>query len=144
MRAQLMEFTATSCRSRRQEGLIRESGLDQTLAIVEISLDREVVNIVARHRRHLLALHFGDLFVRMENTDINLRGMTAAFERRRAGIARGCTKYKHSLAIAHEYVIKHPAQYLQGEVLEGKGRAVKQFEQVFVLSQWGKRRDFRM
>ena len=48
------------------------------------------------------------------------------------------------LPFRRSHVIEHPAQDLQGEVLEGQGRAVKQLEHMFAIAQRRQRSDFRV
>ena len=81
MRAQLMEFTATRAR-RPAETLVAETGFHHGLAVVEVSLDRQIMDIVTQHRGHLPALHIRHPVVRMQDKNIDvLAALTALYRR---------------------------------------------------------------
>ena len=69
-----------------KEGLIAKAGFDHPLTIIKVTLDGEVVNIIALHSRHLATLHLRHTFMRMQYKDVNVLAPTAAFDRCRPGI----------------------------------------------------------
>ena len=123
-----------------QKGLIGEGRLHQALAIIEIAFDRQIVDIVAGHRGHLLALDFRHLAVGMQDADVNPPRMAAALERGRAGVARSRPENERARAAARKHMIEHPAEHLQGEILEGQRRPVEQLEHILVVAEGGQRR----
>ena len=98
MRAQLIEFTATRRRPSGRKDWSRKALLHHLLAVVEVALHRDVVDVVAGHRGHLPALHLGDALVRMQDEDVDVGAAAAALDRRRAGVARGRAQHHDALA----------------------------------------------
>ena len=97
------------------------------------------MNIVADHRGHLPTLHVGHALVRVQDKDIDVATAPAAFDCRRAGIARGGT-HDHDLAMfALQDVVEQATQQLQREILERECGAVEQLHDPLAgrnLDQW--------
>ncbi len=95
---------------------VGEHRLHEILAVVEITLDGDGMDIGRRHRCHLAALHLGD-------------AVAARLDGGRAGIARGRADDGDALAALGQQSIEQPSNELQRIVLEGQGRAVEEFHQ---------------
>ncbi|MNE09985.1 hypothetical protein D3C80_1026800 [compost metagenome] len=123
-----------------EEALVGEAGLDHLLAVVEVALDRDVVDVVAEDGGHLAALHFGHAVVRVQDEDVDVLAAAAAFDGGRAGVAGGGAQDHHALAALDQHMVEQAAEQLQGEVLEGQGRAVEQLQHPLVAVQLAQRR----
>ena len=77
----------------------------------------------------------------MQDEDVDVFAMLAAFNGSRTGITRGGTDDHHALAALFQHVIEQTAEQLQGEVLERQGWAVEQFQHPFVAVQLTQRCD---
>ena len=109
---------------------IAEDLLDDALAVVEGPLDGEVEDVGVGHRGHLQFLDRRDLAVGVEDEDVDVLLAAHAVDRRAAGVAAGGADDVHVLAALGQQVLEEIAQKLQGDVLEGQGRAVEEFEDV--------------
>ncbi|SVJ78826.1 Uncharacterised protein [Klebsiella pneumoniae] len=123
-----------------EEALVGEAGLDHLLAVVEVAFDGDVVDVVAEDGGHLPALHLGHAVVRVHDEDVDVVATAAAFDGRGAGIAGGGPHDHHALAALGQHMVEQAAEQLQGEVLEGQGRAVEQLQHPFVAVQLAQRR----
>src|SRR5450830_634811 len=123
-----------------EEALVGEAVLDHFLAVVEVAFDGDVVDVVAEQGGHLPALHLGHPLVRVEDEDVDVLAMLAAFDGGRTGVTGGGADDHHALATFGQHVVEQATEQLQGEVLERQGRAVEQLQHPFVavqLAQWG-------
>ena len=123
-----------------EETLVGEAGLDHLLAVVEVAVDGDVVDVVALDGGHLATLHFGHAVVRVQDEDVDVLAGLAAFDGRRAGVAGGGADDHHALVALGQHVVEQATQQLQGEVLEGQGRAVEQLQHPLVAVQLTQRR----
>ena len=113
------------------------------LAIVESALDSNVVYVGIKDCGHLRLLDRADfaLGVHDEHADILLAAQTV--DGRRASVTAGRANDSQvfpvlallllALIPADEEVLEQVAQELQGNILEGKGRAVEELQKVEVL-----------
>ena len=124
-----------------EEALIGEAGLDHLLAVVEVTFDGNVMDVVAKDAGHLATLHLGHPVVRVHDEDVDILASLAAFNSRRAGVTGGRAHDDHALAALDQEVVEQATQQLQGKVLERQGRAVEQLHHPLVAVQLTKRRD---
>src|SRR5699024_6013576 len=101
-----------------EERLISKTGFDHFLAIVKVSFNGDIVNIIAQRTGHLTTLYFRYPLMRVQNKDINILATAAAFNRSRTGITRGRTHNHHSLIALSEKVIEQTAKQLQCKVFK--------------------------
>src|SRR5690606_39929404 len=85
-----------------QEGLVAEALLHHALAVVEVTFDCDVVDVITLHRGHLAALYLRHPLVRMQDKDIHVLAATAAFNSGRAGITGGGPHDHHVLVTRSE------------------------------------------
>ncbi len=122
-----------------EEALVGEAVLDHFPAVIEVAFDGDVVDVLAEDRRHLPTLHFRYTLMRVQDEDVDVFAVLAAFDGRRTGVTRGGTDNHHALAALFQHVIEQATEQLQGEVLERRGRAVEQLKHPFItvqLTQW--------
>ena len=124
-----------------QEGLVAEALLHHALAVVEVTFDSDVVDVITLHRGHLAALNFRHPLVRMQDKDIHVLAATAAFNSGRAGITGGSPHDHHVLVTLFQNIVEQATQKLQGEVLERQRGATEQFHHPLVGIQLYQRRD---
>ena len=124
----MIEFIADRWTSSRKRA-VAEGGLDDVLAVVERAVEREGVEVRRVERRHLPTLHVGDPTLGEQHDAVERRPAEAALHGGRAGVAAGGDEDRGSPAPFGEDVVEQPADELEGDVLEGDGRAVEQLEQ---------------
>ena len=108
-----------------QEALIGKAGLDHRLGIVEVAFNGDVKDVVGEHRGHLATLHFGDAVVGVQNENIEVVAVAAAFDGRRAGVARGGAHDHRAFTTLFQEVIQQSPQQLQRHVFKRQRRAVE-------------------
>ena len=133
MRAQLIELTPDSA-TRSRKAVIVEHVFDQGLAIVEIALDGQRMDIGGRRRRHLPLLHRRDPAMREEDEDVGAVAAGEGVDRRAAGIARRRADDGRALAALGEHMVHQPRQKLHRHILEGERRAVEKLQDEAVRS----------
>ena len=74
-----------------------ENFFDGGLAVVEVALDGDDVNVIALLRAHLQFLHFGYAVVGIEDHNLNAVGVLKPFKRGFARVARSCYKHQNFL-----------------------------------------------
>ena len=119
---------------RRQLQLVSEVGvtehrLHEVLAVVEVALDGDRVDIRAVDRGHLAALDVTGATGRIEDHDVDVLTVLDTVDRRRAGVAAGGTDDRDSLTTLGQHVVEHPTDQLQGDILERQRRAMEQLQQ---------------
>ena len=108
-----------------QEALIGKAGLDHRLGVVEVAFDGDVEDVVGEHRGHLTTLHFGDAVVGVQYKNIQVVAVAAAFDGRRAGVARGGAHDHRAFTTLFQEVIQQSPQQLQRHVFKRQRRAVE-------------------
>ncbi|MCY1437300.1 hypothetical protein D9M71_534570 [compost metagenome] len=76
----------------------------------------------------------------MHDEDVDVLAGLAAFDGGRTGVTGGGAHDHHTLAALAQHVVEQTAEQLQGEVLEGQGRAVEQLQHPLVAVQLAQRR----
>lgn len=120
---------------------IGEQGLDDILAIVERSLDSEIVHIGIKHTSHLRLLNGADLALGEQDEHGDILLAAQAIDSGRPSITRRRTNNSQvvtvlaslSLVLTHKEVLEEIAQALKCNVLESESRAVEELQQVQVL-----------
>ena len=115
------------------KGGVVEQRLHQILAIVEGAFDGDVVRVGGVDRGHLPALDLRYPALREKDEDLDPILALAGRERGRASIARRRADDGHALVARPQHPLEQASDQLQGKILEGQGRAVKQLEQPEVL-----------
>ena len=115
-----------------QEALVAKAFLDHALAVVEVALHGDVVNVVTGHGGHLPALHFRDALVRVQDKDVHVLAPAAALDGGRTGITGGGTHDHHVLLTLFQHVVQQAAEQLQGEILERQRGATEQLHHPFI------------
>ena len=106
------------------EHFVGEHGLHEVLAVVERSLDGDVVDVRFVDGGHLPALHVTHPSRGVKHHDVEVAATDARRDRRRTGVARGGHHDRSPFATAGELVVHQPADELERDVLERQGRAV--------------------
>ena len=127
MRAQLMEFTAASCKRSRKRKIV-EHRLHQRLAIVEGALDCQGIDIGLGRRGHHAPLHVGDAALREQHDRVDAARAAERLDGGPAGVARGRRHDGHALAACGQHVVHQTRQQLHRHVLEGQRRPVEQLQ----------------
>ena len=109
---------------------VAEDLLDDALAVVEGPADGEIEDVGVGHRGHLQFLDRGDLAVGVEDEDVDVLLAPHPVDGGAAGVARGGAEDVHVLAPLAQQVLEEVAEKLQGDILEGEGGAVEEFEDV--------------
>lgn len=120
---------------------IGEQSLDDILAVVEGTLNSEVVHIGIKHTRHLGLLDRADLALGEKNEHGDILLAAQAIDSSRTSITGGSANNGQvvtvlaslALVLAHEEVFEEVTQTLEGDVLESESRAVDELEQVQVV-----------
>ena len=109
------------------------------LAVVEVASDGKVVDVGIKDSGHLELLDGAHLAlgVKHEDGDILLAAQTV--DGGRTGVTACGTNNGQvvpvpsllALVLAHEEVLKKVAEELEGDILEGEGRAVEQLEKMY-------------
>ncbi|MNQ89728.1 hypothetical protein D3C85_1050440 [compost metagenome] len=99
------------------------------------------MDVLAENRGHLATLHLGHTVVRVQDEDVDVFAVLAAFDGGRAGITGSSADDHHALAALFQHVVEQTTEQLQGEVLERQGRAVEQLQHPFVAVQLTQRRN---
>lgn len=109
------------------------------MAVIEVASDSEVVDVGIKDGGHLKLLDgaYTALGVKHKDGDILLAAQTvdgggASVTARRANNGQMVpVPSLLALVLAHEEVLKEVAEELEGDILEGEGRAVEQLEKVY-------------
>lgn len=120
---------------------IGEQSLNNILAVIEGSLDSEVVHVGIKNTSHLSFLDRADLALGEEDEHGDILLATQTIDSSRTSITRSCADDGQvvtvlaSLArvLAHEEVFEEVTQTLKGDVLESEGWAVEELQQVQVV-----------
>ncbi len=88
-----------------QETLVGKAGFDHFLAVVEVSFNGDVMDIFAEDGRHLTTLHLRHAVMRVHDENIDVFTGAATFNRRRAGITRGCAHNHDALTALRQYMV---------------------------------------
>ncbi len=115
------------------EAVIVEQRLHDRLAVVEVALHGDVVNIRRQHRRHLPALHVADLAMRMQDEDRRMAAVAEGLDGSAAGIAGRGADDGGPPVMAGERPVHQPRQQLHGHVLEGQCRTMEEFQQPLIV-----------
>jgi len=118
---------------------IVEDGLDNGLPVVKSAADGDIKYIGVGDRGHLQLLDGADSFVGMKDEDVDLLLAPYSIDSSAARISRGGPDDVHDRVIFLEQIFKEISQKLQGNILEGKGRPMKELEdmEVPVVNEWG-------
>ncbi len=108
-----------------------EHRFDDRLAVVEIALDRQGVDIGRLRGGHLALLHRRDLVVRKQDEDVGPVAAGEGLDRRAARVARGRADDRGALVAFGQHVIHQPRQHLHGDILERQRWPVEQFQHEF-------------
>ncbi len=138
MRAQLIELNSGQPHALAKGGVI-EQPLHDRLAIVEGAVHGNGVDVGGFFRRHHPPLHVGNPPLRKQDDDVHLVVAGERFNGGAAGIAGRRHYDGATLAARGERVVHQPRQELHRQILEGKRRAVEQFEREGIhaeLAQW--------
>ena len=111
------------------EGEVAEDRLQDALAVVEATVDREAVDVGVRYRRHLQFLQPGGLAVGVEHEDADVRATAHAVDRCAPGVAAGRAHDVQVPPGAPEDVLEEPSENLQRHVLERQRGAVEELQQ---------------
>ena len=98
------------------------------------------MDVVAEDGGHLPTLHLGHPVVRVHDEDVDVFAGLAALDGRRAGVAAGGPHDHHALAPLAQHMVEQTTEQLQGEILEGQGRAVEQLQHPLIAVQLAQRR----
>ncbi len=121
---------------------VRENFFYRGLAVVEIALYGNHVDVCALLRAHLQLLHFGNALGRVKDHNLYTLRVLKAFERGFTGIARGCGKDKNFF-LYPAYIRSLPqkiGQKRKRHILEGAGGSVPQFKHIYAVVKANKRR----
>ncbi len=89
-----------------EEALVGEAVLDHLLTIVEVAFDGDIVDVLTEQGGHLPTLNFRNPVVRMQDEDVDVFTVFAAFDRRRTGITGGRANDHHTLATLFQHVVE--------------------------------------
>ena len=110
------------------KGVVVEHFLHQPLAVVEIALDGQRMDVRCGRRRHLPLLHRRHAPVREQDEDVGAVAAGEGLDRGAAGVARRCAGDGRARSALGKHMVHQPRQKLHGHVLEGQRRAVEQLE----------------
>lgn len=120
---------------------IAEQRLHQILAIVEIALDRHVMDIRVQHRRHLAALHRRRAPVRVQHDDVDMLRARNRRDPGRARIARRRSDDGDAFAALGQHIVEQLADELERVILERERGAVEQLQRPQIGVELLQRRD---
>jgi hypothetical protein len=126
------------------KGAVVEHGLHQRLGVVEIALDRDVVDVGGEHRRHLAALDLGHAACRVQHEDVDIGAPRDRIDRGRSGVAAGRADDGQAGVGAAQEPLEQQAQHLERDVLERQRGAVEQLQQPLVMVELDQGRDGRV
>ncbi|MNV92517.1 hypothetical protein D3C71_1871280 [compost metagenome] len=109
---------------------IREQILNHLLAIIKVTMNRQVQYITVINRSHLQLLHFTNLTMRMKNTDLDSFFTADTLNGSRPSIPRGCSKDVNDLVLFFRNIRVQLTHKLQRYIFEGKSRAMEQFQYI--------------
>mmetsp|Transcript_44661 Transcript_44661/g.136229 ORF Transcript_44661/g.136229 Transcript_44661/m.136229 type:complete len:640 (+) Transcript_44661:438-2357(+) len=112
------------------EGRIGERRLDDVLTVVERTLHGDAVNVGVGDGRHLTLLNFRDAALGVQDDAVDALLSAEAVDRGRAGVSGGGPQHRESTVVRAglEEVLEEVPEHLEGDVLEGEGRAVEQLQ----------------
>ena len=94
----------------RQEGVGNEARFYQSLTIIKIAANCEVMDVISRHGGHLSPLHVGYTAIRVQDENIHVLAVATTLDCRATRISRRRTHDDHFLATAGEHVIEQPPE----------------------------------
>lgn len=109
---------------------ITEQLLDNGLGIIKGPIDSNIKDIGISNRGHLEGLNRTGPSMRMEDKDIDPLSPPHPVDGRTAGITGSSTNDIHKAAAFFQLVLKQIPEQLQGHVLKGQGRAVKELHDI--------------
>ena len=109
-----------------------EQALHDRLAIVEMALDGERMDVRRAGRGHHATLHVGNTAVRKQYDEIDIVATGEGIDGSATGVAGGRDHDRGALIALGENMIHQPRDELHGDVLERQRRAVKQLEHELV------------
>ena len=115
------------------ERQVSEHCFDQGLAIVERSVDGDIVHVRGIDGGHLPALHLRDPAMGMQNNDGDRISPAAGFDGGGSGIAGRGAENRQSMSAPCHDVIEQSAEKLQSVIFERQCRSVEQLHQPQVL-----------
>ena len=110
------------------EGVVVLHRLDDVLAIVKHPAHGEIVDVGIHQAVHLRLLERAHQAVRAQHEHVDAGLATHGVFGGAAGVAGRGAEDVEGFATAGQYVFEHMAKELHGHVLEGKGRAVGEFQ----------------
>ena len=114
------------------EGEVVEEGFHEELAVVEAAVDGEVEDVVVEDGRHLPFLEGADAALGVHDEDADAVLAADAGDGGGAGIAAGGGEDIEAAPAFLEDFGEEAAEELEGDVLEGEGGAMEEFEDVDV------------
>ena len=114
------------------ERRVAEHGLHEGLAVVEVAVDRDGVDVAPLARGHLPPLDGTHATVREQDEDVRPVAAREGVDRRAAGIARGRADDRRATVGAREEVVHQAREQLHRHVLECQRAAVVQLHHVRV------------
>ena len=111
-----------------REGVVAEHRLHQRLAVVEVAIQGERMDVRLRGAGHLPPLHLAHPPVRVEHVHVHPRQPPKRLHGGRAGVPGGRPHHRHALAGAAQHLGEHAPDQLHGEVLERQRRPVEQLQ----------------
>jgi len=124
--------------------LISESCFYDTLAIVKITFNSKIKNIITHNCCHLSSLHFRHSVMRVQNKNIHMIRMTTTFKRCRSCITGSRTKNYDPLIVLLEHIVQQPTQHLKSKILKSQGRTMVKLQQIIVASKTAQGRNLFM
>jgi hypothetical protein len=135
---------------------MREKSLDNVLAVVESSLNGQIVDVVVENSGHLGLLDGGDLALGVKNENGNILLSAKTVNGSGAGVSTGSSNNSQGVALtilrdvlsvlADKEVLEEVSDKLERNVLESEGRTVEELHDVEVVlrNQVHNRRDVRV
>ena len=114
------------------EGEVVEEGFHEELAVVEAAVDGEIEDVVVEDGGHLAFLEWGDAALWVHDEDADALLAADARDGGGAGIAAGGGEDVEAALAFLEDFGEEAAEELEGDVLEGEGGAMEEFEDVDV------------
>ena len=126
------------------QALVGQQALHQPLAVVEVAVDRQIQDVVGLDGGHLATLHGRDPVERVQDHQVDAGLVGEGVDGGGARVAAGRRDQGQALARGFQRLARQRRGQLHGQVLEGGGRAVEQFQQPQVVLQLHQGRDGRL